>query len=259
MAEPRERENAAGTVLPAPTRRWLSGLVVECELPGCRAFHVAHRWLRARPGIFLDGQWYCSPACLGDALAARLGTEDRSAAASVGPSGRLPFRLRLLARGTVDEAQLETARSAALPGEELGDTLLRLGSASEAEIAAARAEEAGCGFYGGPGWPIEPEFRVPASLMKQYQAVPMHHAPASGRLLVGFLYRVDAELLRMIEQATGCRSEACFVTRQGYGEQLARLEGGPVETRTSAVTRQRAGAALVRHAVQSGAESMRVA
>ncbi len=41
---------------------------------------------------------------------------------------------------------------------------------------------------------------------------------------MGFVYRVEHSLLRSLEQVTGCRAEACFITPTELHYQMERLE-----------------------------------
>jgi hypothetical protein len=57
----------------------------------------------------------------------------------------------------------------------------------------------------------------------------VHYSPVSGRLLVGFVYRIDSALLQAVEQVTGCRVEACIITASAWRQQqrLASLTEPP--------------------------------
>ena len=211
-------------LLPRRLRHWLRSLIIECGNSRCRGFHLSHPVLRRLPGIFLDRTWYCSPACLEDALKMRVEAQLGTAITDLRHAPRMPFRLILLAGGRVSEEQLAHARSTQPSepgGEDLGDALVRLGYATEDDVAAARATEAGCLFFPGEVQQVIPAHTLPLSLMQLYSAAPVHFAPVTGRLLVGFVYKLDASLLQAVAQVTGCRAEGCIMTPSAWRRQIA--------------------------------------
>ena len=219
-------------LLPGGLRRWLRSLVVECATPSCRGFHLSHPILRRLPGIFLNQGWYCSAACLREALQQRVDEQRRTAVTDLRQPPRMPFRLVLLAGGRVTEQQLAEARRIQITGEQardrsheprrdLADALVQLGYASEEEVAAARAKEAGYPYYRGEAHPLAPAHQIPLMLLRRYNAVPVHYNPAAGgRLLVGFVYRVDRSLLQAIGQVMACRTEACIISHSSWAQHM---------------------------------------
>ena len=248
-------------LLPAPWRRWLRSLIVECGDARCRGFHLSHPLLRRLPGIYLDQGWYCSPDCLRDALKHRVGAQFGAAITDLRNAPRMPFRLILLAKGIVSEEQLAHARYIQAEGEDLGDALVALGYATEEGVAAARAEETGSPFFGGAAQPVLPACRLPLSLMQLYRAAPVHYSPATGRLLVGFVYRVNHSLLQAVEQVTGYRVAACIMTNSAWvrQQQLAdQLAPGFEEVNAVASSQDYITSLIVEHAIESGADKVRM-
>lgn len=253
---------------PGRLRAWASRYMVECGIAHCRRFHLSHRLLTRVPGVFLGSTWYCSSECLQEAVEDRISAQLSAALAGLRRQPRMPFRLILLAQGTVTEAQLEEARVQQhrvkdFPVEDLGDTLVRLGYVTEDQVANARAAEAGCAFYVGDGESVPPACSVPRSLMEHHSAVPMHFAPGTRRLLIGFVYRLEHRLLQAVEDVTGLHLEACMITPTTFQRQLARLEAEAlpeVEHDGSAVTESPAGIAalVVQQSLRSHADHVRM-
>jgi hypothetical protein len=71
------------------------------------------------------------------------------------------------------------------------------------------------------------EADIPATLLRAASAVPLHYSIATGRLLLGFVYRVEHTLLHAIEQVIGCRAEPCFITPTEFEAQMAHLTQTP--------------------------------
>ena len=252
-------------LLPQSLRRWLRSLIVECGILHCRGFHLSHPMLRRLPGIFLERIWYCSPECLRQALKQRVEAQLGASVTDLRHPPRMPFRLILLSGGKVSAQQLEQAREHAQsssPGlRDLGDALVSLGSVTEDQVAAARASEAGCLFFGGAIQPVAPAYTLPLSLMRLHHAAPVHYSPVTGRLLIGFVYRIDNPLLQAVEQVIGCRAEACIITAAAWKQQgqLASQHPPVFEEVNDAASRQgRIVSMIVDHAIASHADKVRV-
>jgi len=249
-------------LLPRGLRTWLRSLVVDCGMPDCRSFHLSHRWLSRFPGIFLYQTWYCSPACLREALKQRVEAQLAISITDLRTPPRMPFRLVLVAAGKVSEEQLTHARNLrakGLGGEDVGDALVSLGYLAEDEVAVARAVEAGCLFYGGPVRRMIPDHELPLSLMRQFRAATVHYSKLTSRLLVGFVYRVDHSLLQAVEQVTGCRAEACIITASAWKKHMAELAEPAFEQIDEAAYSQgRIVGMIVDHAIGMGADKVRM-
>ena len=193
--------------------------------PACRRFAVAHRRFR-QDGIFLAGRWMCSPGCLRIALARSFAEAPPAGLHAMPRLPRMPFRLILLQNGTLNQGQLTQALTRAeRTGVPLGQTLLDLGFVTPATLAAALAAENGCAFYGLPPAPLPPEVELPAALATAAGAVAVHATPV--RVLIGFVQRIDRDLLRSVETMTCLRAEPCFITGEHHARQLALSVGQP--------------------------------
>ena len=220
--------------------------------PACRRFTVVHRRLR-KDGIFLQGQWLCSPGCLRVALVQCLSASPGAGLHAMPRLPRMPFRLILLQNGTLTQQQLtEALMVSERTGVSLGQTLLDLEFVTPATLAAALAAENGCAFYGLPPAPPVPDVELPLALAREAGAAIVHATPV--RLLVGFVQRIDRDLLRAVETMTGLRAEPCFITEAHHHRQLALSKQSPEPAQAIPVSE---GAALLtQQAVRMAAEKL---
>ncbi len=195
-----------------------------CALRTCRNTMLISSVPQRRIGIQVGQLWYCSVDCFADAAMARLSELSDERIVEMPHRPRQPIGLVMLAKGflTGDQLRFATAQSA-LKGEQLEDTLVRLGLANERQLAAARAAQWGCPLvkHERMGQPVEAY--IPAPLLRAASAAPLHYSIATGRLLLGFVYRVEHTLLHAIEQVIGCKAEPCFVTPTEFEAQIAHL------------------------------------
>ncbi len=228
-----------------------------CAVPGCRRFTVAHRLLR-KDGVFLDGAWLCSAGCLEAQIAGSLAAEEARRVYTMPRLPRMPFRLLLLERGVVSEAGLAQALShAECTGLSLARALVALELVTEAELAASLAAENGCAFYALPPTPVAPEAELPGTLAERYEAAAVHVAP--GRVLLGFVHRIDRELVRCFERMTGQKAESCFITGSHFQRQMTLVRSHDRKQKSSierAASPGEAARAVVRHALRFGAEQL---
>ncbi len=224
--------------------------------PSCRRFAVAHRHLR-QDGIFLEDRWMCSPGCLRIALARSFAEAPPAGLHAMPRLPRMPFRLILLQNGTLNQGQLTQALTRAeRTGVPLGQTLLDLGFVTPATLAAALAAENGCAFYGLPPASLPPEVELPAALATAAGAVTVHATPA--RVLIGFVQRIDRDLLRSVETITGLRAEPCFITGEHHARQLTLSGGEPGSAQAGEVADAGASAAalVTQKAIGMGADRL---
>ena len=213
--------SVAGTSLPRMlASRWpghLRKLVLECRARPCRRFTVSHRLLR-RDGIYLGDAWHCSAACFEVSLRSRLAAAAGGCVEPPPRTGRIPFRLILLERGVLSEAQLrESLRLQSGSGGRLEDILVAEGFASEVDIASAKAAEAGCAaLLRLPS--SAPSVQLPRGLMERYRAAIVHASETS--LLLGFARQLSPALHAAVEQITGIRPEVCVLPESMLGPLL---------------------------------------
>ena len=216
-----------GSFLPAVDRGWKSMRTV-CALATCQNKMFLRTVPQSRTGITVGEDWYCTVDCFVAASRRRLTALSAGRIMEMPHNPRLSIGLALLSKDllTDDELRLAVAESE-LHGEELEVALVRLGLASEKQLAAARAVQWGYPVLGAERAGVPVEVDVPCSLLRTYSAVPLHYTASTKRLLLGFVYRVDHSFLQSLEQVTGCRAEPCFITPADFGEQMDRLMTAP--------------------------------
>ena len=211
----------AEPVASASSWKWnarLRGLLIECQARPCRRFTVTHRLLR-RDGIYLGDAWYCSAACLKDAL--HLLLTRRSAPGPVAAPRRVrePFHYVLLRRGVLTEADLQRAlRLAAEQDLRLEQVLLHEELASSGQLAAAKAAEAGVPFLASGVSALPPAARLPRHLMERYRAATMHASATS--VLIGFSDQIEPLILRAAAAINGSIAEVCMIPPELLEAQL---------------------------------------
>jgi len=211
----------------AVDRGWKSMHAV-CGLRTCRKTLLISSVPQRRIGIQVGQLWYCSVDCFVEAARARLAelSDDRTVEMPYRP--RQPIGLVMLSKNYLSSDQLRFAMAQSqLHGEELEIALLRLGLATERQVASARAAQWGCPVVKQDrmGQPVEAD--IPAELLRTSCAAPLHYSAASKRLLLGFVHRLDHTLLHALEQVLGCKAEPCFVTTTDFDLQMTRLTGSP--------------------------------
>ncbi len=190
-------------------------LAVKCGC--CGRTHSRSPWSRLRrrrPGVRMQGSWYCRTECLERSLFEALGRE-HPGSREVVASHRVPLGLLLLSRQQLTGAQLRTAlelQRTAGHGR-IGEWLQRLGFVTELQITAALARQWSC-----PVLRTRPEALgtsrfnpIPLLLLESFQMIPVEFAAATGTLLIAFSEGVDHTILYAIEQMLGYRTEACLV------------------------------------------------
>ncbi len=203
----------------------------------------------------------CSPDCLEAATVAALRAKAPGEQLSMPQLPRMPFRLHLLQRGALTEAELDHAqRYAKGRSVSLSEALLELGSVREDQLAAAHAAENGCAFFALPPAAVAGSLQLPREVAHRYGAATIR--ATHDRVLIGFVHRLDRALLAAVEQVLGRKAEGCFVAASRYGAQLA-ADRGPASSvalhmaASPCSTRAEAGRRLREVALREGAEWIR--
>jgi hypothetical protein len=215
-----------GSLLPAVDRGWKS-MYEACSLATCRNTLLL-RSVQSRVGINIGQAWYCSVDCFANAARNKFSALSQGGILETPHIPRRSIGLILLAKGTLTDEQLRFAMAQSkLRGEELEDTLVRLGLAHERQLTAARAAQWGYPVLGQDYLGHRVQADIPSILLQTCTAVPLHYSAAAKRFLLGFVSRVEHSLLNALEQVTGSRAEPCFITPSEYAEQMERLTAAP--------------------------------
>jgi len=182
----------------------------------------------ARPGIRVGQLWYCSVDCFAMASEVPLAQLSTRRPHEIRRIPRLSIGLLMLQRKylTAEQFQMALAQSH-WSGEELEDTLIRLGFTGEKQITAARAAQWGYPVLSQEHIGHEVAAEIPRALLESCAAVPLHHSVVAKRILLGFTYRVEHSFLAAVEQMTRCRPEPCFICPTDFKMQMGRLAAAP--------------------------------
>ena len=198
-----------------------------CGVSTCHNKLLTRAVPHSRIGIHMGQQWYCSADCFAAAIKIPLAVLSRERLMDTARNPRLSLGLVMLSKGYLTEDQLRLAVSQSRAGEPLEDALVRLGLASDRELAAARAAQWGFPVLGQDGSGLTVQVDLPKTFLQGFAAAPVHYAPAAKRLLLGFVHQVDHSFLHAIEQIIGCRPEPCFMTPAEFEAQMRQVTAVP--------------------------------
>jgi hypothetical protein len=195
--------------------------------PGLRPFW-RRRW-RRRTGTFLQGVFYCTPACLETALIAQL-ARLHALAPSYPPPNRIPLGLLMVARGRLTYQQVAAALAAqqSARSERIGEWFERLGFATEQEVTSALGLQWGCpvasSLQAATSMALGP---IPLAILEAFQMLPLHAVPATNTLFLAFGERVDHAALYAIEKILDCRTQPCVAGRKSVARALEHMRQQP--------------------------------
>jgi hypothetical protein len=180
-------------------------------------------------GVRLRGLWYCKAECLQAALADVLERERPGARSEAGVAHRVPLGLLLLSRQQLTAEQLRSAleRQRAAGEGRIGDWLLHLGFASEAQITAAVARQWACPVLknGTASLGAGRFLPIPWLLLECFQMLPVEFAESTRTLLMAFSEGIDHTVLYGLERMLDYRTQACFVCPSILQKGLQALAG----------------------------------
>ena len=207
------------------TPAWATGFKLPTITCGYCQRSTALRNLSAhKAGIKMRGAWYCSSPCFTSAVQRELSQLLPPRLEEAGHTPRMPLGLSLIVRGLLTHAQLkEVTDGQEETGSELGELLVRHGLVNEKAITEVRAAEWNCPVFAAPRQMVQTGIRIPTAFLQIYSAIPLHYVPAKRLLLVGFVYRVEYALLYALEQMTGCKTQACFITPGDFETQIHQI------------------------------------
>jgi hypothetical protein len=191
-------------------------------------------WSRKSEGIYLQGQWYCSPDCFEQAAQSTFIRLLPSPDSNKVKKHRIPIGLLLLSRGVINGDQLKQALALqqAKGGGRIGKILQQIHAASERDITDGLAAQWGC-----PVYPLRTarEFLhcaslLPLVLLETGRMLPVHYLPLQQILYLAFVESVDRTTLYAVEQMLHLRNIPCIVSESEQLdaiEILRRVEGPP--------------------------------
>ena len=204
--------------------RTLERVHVVCDSYACHSRQILRSFPGGRHGICAGQRWYCSVDCFVQAASTTLFALSNRQVVEMPRTPRLSLGLVMLSKGYLTAEQLRTAtRDNQWRDEDLDSTLIRLGMATEKQIATARSAQWGYPVLAQEHFGRMVETDLPRALLASCSAAPLHYSQAAKRILLGFVVRVEYSLLQAIEQMTGCRVDPCFITATDLAEQNERL------------------------------------
>jgi len=201
---------------------WASGFtVVKCNGDSCGRWLTLRHISGRRIGIAMRDCWYCSSRCFKAAAEAQFSQLLIAGPVQVNHVSRMSLGLMLVSRGLLSTEQLKKAtEEQKKKGGELGEILVRRGLVGEKQLTAVRAAQWGCPVFSTQKRGLPTSIQIPKTLIEHYSMLPLHYVAATNRLLVGFVHSIHYELLYVMEQMTGCKTEACFVTPSDFKMQM---------------------------------------
>jgi hypothetical protein len=201
-----------------------NGVRARCGLTTCYHKLLMRPTPQCRTGIRMGETWYCSVDCFVSAARTPLTALAEWRVVEMPRNPRLTLGLTLLAKEYISEEELRLAMEYSQKwNEPVEETLLRIGVVTERHIAAARAAQWGHPFLGQENDGKRVEADLPPTILRAFSAVPLHYAPSAKKMVLGFVERVHQSLLQSIEEVTGFRAEACFITPIDFADQMRRL------------------------------------
>jgi hypothetical protein len=129
----------------------------------------------------------------------------------------MPLGLLLVSRGILTPEQLAlTLAKQQTETLNLGDAAQRLGFATVEQITAAVASQWSCPVFPISGRTLSIPVRVPLPLLEAFEMLPVHFVATDRRLTIGFVTRVEYQVLSIVERITGCDTVPCFITAPEY-------------------------------------------
>lgn len=213
----------AKTKLPDLSRisQRLAQLAPRCSEISCDNKSFSRLLLRRRLGYFLGSRWFCSAQCLEKAIVGEIVTRLNTRRQFAPRAPRIPLGLQLFSRGIINTEQLNrTLAEQRKMGCNIGDAMIKLGFATEVEVASAAAAQWGLSFFRMESWQAPDQVRIPYLLMEHYKMLPVHFNEVGKRLLMGFVRAPHPLALKAVEEVTQCAASACFITASAYDKAL---------------------------------------
>jgi hypothetical protein len=198
----------------APWRDW----VKRCSLADCSKPQVLPALTGRHAGVELAERWYCCADCFQNAAEDRiLELSYSSPRPQRAQNNRIPLGLLLHSRGILTAEQLKHAlESQRATGSNFGEAVQQLGYATAEQVTAAVAAQWGCPVFPLGAQPLATQVRIPARLLTLHEMLPVHFSEKGRVLLIGFVSRVQYQVMQTIEEMTGCTVQPCFITHREY-------------------------------------------
>jgi hypothetical protein len=194
----------------ATLQQWREHL--SCSNIGCApSGRMWKRLSRRSSSIQVHNARYCLPACFEQELQRRFTKLNSRPAVKPRAPRRMPLGLLMLSRGDIDGEQLRKAfaRQREAGAGRIGEWMQDMGFLGEHQITAALGAQWACPVLPEMSTAFDCECPVPYPLLSAFQLAPISYISATRVMHVAFADRINYSALLAIEQALGCRAEAC--------------------------------------------------
>ncbi len=204
--------------IPARWKTW----ALPCSNTACTRKSLLPSLSRRHAGVSLGKEWFCSPDCFENFLHATIAATITSRQVQEPPQvRRMPLGLLLMQREILTSEQLVLAlERQKLDGTNLGEAVQALGFATSEQVTSAVAAQWSCPVFTLTARLVPPPIHIPRLLLEQYEMLPVHFVEADRRLSIGFVSRVQYQILSTIEHILGCDAMPGFITAQDYQRHL---------------------------------------
>jgi hypothetical protein len=194
---------------------WIAGFkTVPCSHEKCRRWLTKRALDTRRVGITVEDKWYCSYRCVASSVDEQITRLLSTPSRRSGNTPRMPLGLMLVSRGHISEMDLKRAsEQLRRNGGELGEILVNMGLISERQVVATRASQWGCPLFTPTTESQHVSVKLPPTLLRRCNMVPLHYSATGKKLLMGFVDSIEYGVLYAIEQVLGCKTHPCFITR----------------------------------------------
>jgi hypothetical protein len=192
-----------------------------CPVDGCGRWLTLKHIIDRSIGIRMRDCWYCSNSCFRKAAEDRFSQLLSAGVMTASHTTRMPLGLLLMSHGLISSEHLQQATvEQKVTGEDIGELLIRQGLLSEKQLTSVRAAQWDCPVFAIPKGAVTTQIKIPQALVEDHGMIPLHYVAATNSLLVGFVQGIEYGPLSAIEQMTGCKTQACFVTPEDFRLQL---------------------------------------
>jgi type IV pilus assembly protein PilB len=147
----------------------------------------------------------------------------------------MPLGLTALSLGHIGSEQLQLALEYQRQnGGRIGEVLIALGFANQAQITAALAAQWGypvLSLKNRQLQVVQVPHRIPTRLMELYSMLPVHFVAQTNKLVIGLAEFVEHRILSTIETMLDCTVVPCFITHDEFESQFqsVRMQSGNEE------------------------------
>lgn len=213
-----------------------------CAAERCRARGRFLPFGMRSEGTQIGADWYCGPKCFEEAALQHLvELYTQRSHNPISRKPRMPMGLTALSLGHITPEQLQASlRHHQEKHVPIGQAMLELGFANQAQVTAALAAQWGYPVLSLQGRGVNMKKHLPMRLVEKYSMLPVHFIEKTNKLVVGFAQMVEHRILATIENMLGCGVIPCFITPEDFAGQFKNLQVVHQDAEDEVVFEQRA-------------------